>query len=95
MPTNELYLTILPLIRVPGQHLGLSGLSAGSVQQFITLFPDRTFATEFFPDEVAFYVDTFKATQKYLTGGHVIGYDFFNENTTDGRVIVRVVQHVS
>ena len=38
MPSNELYLTVLPLI-----HLG-----NGLTEQSLTVFPDRNFATEFF-----------------------------------------------
>jgi hypothetical protein len=95
MPSNELYLVVLPLIRVPSRQLGVLGVTSGSVQQFLTLLPDITFATEFFADEVQFYIDTFKATQQYLTGGHVKSYEFFPQQTDDGRVRVLVVQHVA
>ena len=91
MPTNELYLTILPLIHVsPNQAFGF-----GLTEETLTLFPDRNFATEFFPDEVDGYIDTFKNRQKYLTGGHSKRWDVHKEPTADGRVIVRVVQHVA
>jgi hypothetical protein len=95
MHSNELYLAVLPLIRVPSRQLGVLGITSGSVQQFITLFPDENFATEFFPDEVQFYIDTFKATLQFITGGHVKSYEFFPQETSDGRVRVLVVQHVS
>ena len=65
------------------------------VEQFITLFPDRNFATEFYEDEVQFYIDAFKTSIPYLSGGHVTGYEIFQEPTDDGRVVVRVVQHVA
>jgi len=92
MPSNELYLAVLPLI-----HISTAGpLGFGLTEQTLTLFPDRAFATEFFPDEVEGYVLTFKnRAEKYLTGGHVTGFEFIQEPTDDGqRVIVRVVQHV-
>ena len=85
---NELYLAVLPLI-----HIGLN--QYGLTEQTLTLFPDREFATKFFEDEVETYILAFqRRANKYLTGGHVTGYDVFPEKTQDGRVIVRVVQHV-
>ena len=85
MPSNELYLTVLPLI-----HLG-----NGLTEQSLTVFPDRNFATEFFIDEVDHYIKMFKSREELLIGGHVKGYAYFKEPTDDGRVIVRVVQDVS
>jgi len=91
MPTNKLYLTILPLIHVSvNQAMGF-----GLTEQTLTLFPDRNFATEFFPDEVDGYIATFEHRQKYLTGGHVTGWEIHKEPTADGRVVVRVIQHVA
>ena len=87
MATNDLYLAVLPLI-----HLGQSNF--GRTEETLTLFPDRNFATEFFPDEVESYLATFKNRIQYLVGGHSKSYDVFPENTDDGRVIVRVTQHV-
>lgn len=87
MRSNELYLTVLPLIHF-GKGLRLT-------EQCLTLFPDKRFATEFFQDEVEGYITTFTNYQSTLTGGHVTGYDIQKEPTTDGRVIVRVVQHVA
>ena len=85
--TNELYLTILPFIHM-GQAFGLT-------EQVLTLFPDRNFATEFFEDEVDGYIATFKhRADKYLVGGHVKKYEIQKETTSDGRVVVRVIQHV-
>lgn len=85
MPVNDLYLVVLPLVRI--------GL--GPTEQVLTLLPDKNLATEFFPDEVDTYIEGFKwRANKYLTGGHVKGYDFEKENTSEGRFIVRVIQNV-
>lgn len=84
MPSNVLYLTVLPLIHT----------SSGLTEECLTLFGDRSFATQFSPDEVEMYVATFKNREKYLVGGHVTGYEVSLESTADGRVIVRVVQNV-
>ncbi|MGH7746548.1 MAG: hypothetical protein ACREQ5_17575, partial [Candidatus Dormibacteria bacterium] len=70
--SNELYLAVLPLIHItPTQSLGF-----GLTEQALTLFSDKNFATEFFPDEVEGYIATFKSrADMYLTGGHVTGYE--------------------
>ena len=86
MPTNELYLAVLPLI-----HLGRE---FGRTEEALTLFPDKNFATEFFQDEVDGYITTFENRIKLLTGGHVKDYKLIPEPTEDNRVIVRVVQNV-
>jgi hypothetical protein len=91
-PSNELFLAVLPLIHISTTPY----FGYGMTEQTLTLFPDRKFATVFFPDEVDNYILAFESrAQKYLTGGHVTGYDIHREATVDGRVIVRVVQHVS
>jgi hypothetical protein len=90
MLTNKLYLTILPLIHISTNQV----LGFGLTEETLTLFPDRNFATEFFADEVDGYIETFKNRQKYLVGGHSKGWDVHKELTADGRVIVRVTQHV-
>jgi hypothetical protein len=82
---NILYLVVLPLIH----------LDTGKVEQTLTLLPDRTFATEFFPDEVQGYVLMFQARIKYLTGGRVTGYSLTQQDATNGRVVVKVEQYVS
>jgi hypothetical protein len=91
MRTNELYLAVLPLIHVSvNQTLGF-----GLTEQILTLFPDKDLATAFFEDEVQGYIDTFtNRANKYLTGGHVTGYEVHKEPSKhgDGRVIVRVTQ---
>ena len=51
--TNTLYLAVLPIIRLSDTNFGLT-------EQILTLFPDRSFATEFFEDEVDGYVATFE-----------------------------------
>jgi len=91
MPTNELFLAVLPLVHVsPSQSLGY-----GLTEQALTLFPDRKFATQFFADEVENYILAFRGrAEKYLTGGHVRGFEFFQEDAGDGRIVVKVVQHV-
>jgi hypothetical protein len=91
MPSNKLYLAVLPLI-----HMTAVGpLGFGLTEQTLTLFPDKNLATEFFPDEVEGYMTTFKnRADKYLTGGHVSHYGVSTEATADGRVIVVVIQHV-
>jgi hypothetical protein len=89
MATNDLYLTVLPLIHTGKTNFGLT-------EETLTLFPDRNFATEFFPDEVEGYIATFRNRLKFLTGGHVTGWEIHPEPTDDGsRVVVRVVQIVS
>ena len=80
---NELYLTVLPLIH----------LNNGATEQVITLTPERTSASEFFPDEVEIYITFFKNREQYLIGGHVKSYTLTKETTTTGRYIVRVTQH--
>ena len=95
MATNILYLAVLPLIRVPSRHLGSLGVTSGFVQEYLTLQGDRSLATEFFPDEVNHYVQTFEASMRYLTGGHVIGYEVAPQDAGNGRVVVKVVQHVA
>jgi hypothetical protein len=64
-------------------------------EQVLTLFPDRTFATEFYPDEVEIYINIFGQMAQSLTGGHVTHYDVIKQPTDDGRVVVMVEQHVS
>jgi hypothetical protein len=100
MPANILYLTVLPLIRPTAVRNALAArvnviARPGSVEQVLTLFPDRDFATEFYEDEVQFYIDALDANIPALSGGHVVRYEIFMERTNDGRVIVRVVQHVA
>jgi len=91
MPTNELFLAVLPLVHVtPTPTLGY-----GLTEETLTLFPDRRFATQFFQDEVDKYILAFQTrAEKYLVGGHSRKFEFFKEEASDERVIVRVVQHV-
>jgi len=92
---NILYLTVLPLIRPVVVRNALAARLPGSVEQVLTLYPSKDFATEFYQDEVQFYIDALEANIPSLRGGHVVGYEIFMEPTRDGRVIVRVVQHVA
>jgi hypothetical protein len=86
--TNELYFAVLPLI-----HMGETNY--GVTEQILTLFPDRNLATLFPADEVDSYIATFRnRADKYLSGGHVKGYDLHPEPAEDGRVLVRVTQNV-
>jgi hypothetical protein len=92
MPKNNpLYLAVLPLVHVSNNPV----LGYGLTEQTLTLFPDRNFATEFFPDEVDSYIDAFSwRANKYLVGGHSVGYEFVKEPTEDNRIIVKVTQNV-
>lgn len=87
MVSNELYLAVLPLI-----HLGKKDF--GWTEETVTLFPDKKFATEFFADEVEGYLAVLKNRTNLLIGGHVKKFEITTENTEDGRVIVKVIQHV-
>lgn len=90
--SNELYLVVLPLVHITMNQV----LGYGLTEQTITLLPQRDFATKFFKDEVAAFIDAFKwRADKYLTGGHITGYELIPEDTDDGRIIVRVLQHVA
>ncbi len=69
---NILYLVVLPLIH----------LDTGRVEQTLTLLPDRSFATEFFPEEVDGYEAMFRNRIKNLVGGRVTGYSLSRQSTT-------------
>ena len=89
--SNELFLAVLPLVHITLNQV----MGYGLTEQTLTLYPSREFATKFFKDEVQSYIKAFKwRADKYLTGGHVVGYELFTEDTDDGRVIVRVMQNV-
>ncbi len=83
---NELYLAVLPMIRL--------GESPYPVEEVLTLYPDKNFATNFFPDEIGFFLNLIKKRTQHLMGGHVVRYDFATEQMEDGRQIVRVTQVV-
>lgn len=91
MATNELYLGVLPLIHItPNQMLGF-----GLAEQTLTVYPDRSFATEFFADEVDAYMETFiNRANKYFVGGHSISWEVSKEQIESGRYIVKVRQNV-
>ena len=81
---NELYLTVLPMIH----------MNTGATEQVLTLTPDRSFASEFFADEVDLFVSFFQQRTQYLVGGHVTGYTLNKEKTAQGLFVVRVTQNV-
>jgi hypothetical protein len=83
---NELYLCALPLMRIFD--------SPQPIEEFLTLYPDKNFATNFFPDEMTRTMDLLKRRLLNMAGGHVIGYDVEQEPTEDGRFIIKVIQHV-
>jgi hypothetical protein len=95
---NVLYLSVLPLVRIAAMMDGPGGVPTplhGVVEQSLTLFADKKFATEFFPDEVEGFVDFFrKYAESYLTGGHVKRYTYEKERVESGRIVVRVTQYV-
>lgn len=87
---NELYLAVLPLVHFSGHFAG------ETIEQVMTLLPDRDFATEFFPEEVDRYIQTFRsAARQQFTGGHVKSYEFQKHTTDEGRVYVVVTQNVA
>ena len=83
---NVLYISIMPII-----HLSVN---FGLTEQILTLFPDRNFATEFLPEHVAGVLATFESRAKDHLSDNNISYTVHPENTGDGRVIVKVIQHV-
>ncbi len=87
LDNGNLYLTVMP-------HISLSGTSFGRTEQFLTLMPSKSLATEFFPDEVDTYISIFKRRIEHLVGGHVTGYELEKELAKDGRIVVRVTQNV-
>ncbi len=88
--SNVLYLAVLPIIHTsPTQQFGF-----GLTEEILTLFPDEDFATRFFEDEADNYITIFDNRTKYMIGGHVAGWEIHKEPTADGRVIVKVIQHV-
>jgi hypothetical protein len=93
MMTNELYLAVLPLIHPSGVEWIL-----GRTEEVVTLFPDKRFATGFFPDEVDKYIAIFQMhAASHLTGGHVRAYRCVKEPSAEGagRMIVKVMQDVA
>lgn len=85
MADNVLYLAALPLFYVGPMP---------RAEEAFTLYPERDFATQFFPDELDRYLPKLSGLILQARGGRVQGYDIFQEDAGNGRVIVRVVQHV-
>lgn len=91
MSTNELYLAVLPLVHISVNQV----MGFGLTEQTLTLLPSKDLATRFHPDDVDRFLETFKSrANKYLSGGHVLKYEFEKESAEAGGVIVRVIQHV-
>lgn len=83
---SDLYLAVLPLVHY-------SRLFAGErFEEVMTLVPDRNFATEFRPEVVDIYIQTFKNAAEEKFGGPVRRYDYHKYPTDDGRVYVVVTQ---
>jgi hypothetical protein len=79
MPSNELYLAVLPLVHITTNPV----LGYGLTEETLTVFPEKDFATKFFPDEVDKYILAFEGrANKYLIG-HVTGYEFHKEPTAE------------
>jgi len=87
MEPNILYLAVLPLISF--NALGLLGM-----QEVFTLYASKEFATHFFVDELGRIEKPIRELLQQRTGGHVVGYDVERETVGDGRIILRVTQHV-
>jgi hypothetical protein len=88
MLINELYLAVLPIIHLTDRF--------GLTEQVLTLFPDKTFATLFHPNEVDSYIMTFQnRADSYLRGPNVLKYEVLREPTATGMIIVKVIQHVA
>jgi hypothetical protein len=81
---NVLYLAVLPLIRIADSSL--------PVEEFMTLYPDKNFATSFFADEIGFYKQLILKRVQNLKGGHVAQYAITTEDADDGRQIIKVIQ---
>jgi hypothetical protein len=89
--TNVLYLVVQPIVHITENPI----LGYGLAEQIITLVADREHASVFFPDDVDAYITAFQwRAEKYFVGGHVTGWEFFKDDSGDGRVIVRVHQNV-
>ena len=68
---NELYLAVLPLMRMFD--------SPQPIEEYLTFYPDKNFATNFFPDEVTGTIQLLKKRLQNLSGGHVVGYEIEQE----------------
>jgi hypothetical protein len=84
---NELYVTVLPMMRMSD--------SPQPIEEYLTLLPDRDFASYFFLDELAGTIDVLKKQLQSMIGGHVTGYEIEQELTERGRYIIKVIQNVS
>jgi len=81
---NDLYLAVLPLVHYSRHFAG------ESFEEVMTLVPDRNFATEFSPDVVDLYILTFRSAAAPKYGGPGRLFNFYKQNTEDGKVLVVV-----
>jgi len=78
--TNELYLVVLPLIHLT-ERVGLT-------EQVLTLFPEKRYATKFFPEQVDTHISLFQNRTGNLSGGHVTGYEVMQIIWLAGRFLL-------
>jgi hypothetical protein len=74
---DELFFVVMP-------QISLSPSAYGKVDRVLTLLPDKTFASEFLPQEVDGYMLVFQHRQKYFLGGDVTGYSYEKIRTPSG-----------
>lgn len=84
---NDLYLAVLPLVHYSRHFAG------ERFEEVMTLVPERNFATEFSPDEVDRYIQTFRNAAEEKFGGPVRRFNYIQHKTADGRVYVVVTPH--
>jgi hypothetical protein len=81
---DDLYLAVLPLVHYS------RFFSGERFEEVMTLLPNRNFATEFKPNEVDQYIDTFKSAAEEKYGGPVRRFKYDKFPADEGRVIVVV-----
>ena len=86
---GDLFLAVLPLVHYSRHFAGVS------YEEVMTLVPDRNFATEFPPDVVDKYVNTFREAAEEKFGGPVRQFNYSKHHTEsgNGRVYVVVNQY--
>jgi len=88
---DDLYLAVLPLVHY-------SKFFAGETyEEVMTLVPDRNFATEFLPQDVDKYIETFRnaARPKYTGRVEPDKFLFTKHDAGNGRVYVSATQNVT
>jgi hypothetical protein len=81
---GDLYLAVLPLVHYSRNFAG------ERFEEVMTLVPDRNFATEFEPNAVSVYIQTFKNAAEEKFGGPVRRFKYEPYATNEGRVYVVV-----